>query len=63
MFQCCKLIIILNKWRDKARYKNKKRENELVWNIGNLIFLKTEFCCYIAVASYNDVMYGEILKP
>uniref|UniRef100_A0A8D1EI01 F-box/LRR-repeat protein 15-like leucin rich repeat domain-containing protein n=1 Tax=Sus scrofa TaxID=9823 RepID=A0A8D1EI01_PIG len=30
MFQCCKLIIILNKWRDKARYKNKKRENELM---------------------------------
>uniref|UniRef100_A0A8C3X757 F-box and leucine rich repeat protein 13 n=1 Tax=Catagonus wagneri TaxID=51154 RepID=A0A8C3X757_9CETA len=30
MFQCYKLMIILNKWREKAIYKNKKRENELM---------------------------------
>ncbi|XP_061054215.1 F-box and leucine-rich repeat protein 13 [Eubalaena glacialis] len=30
MFYCYKLIIILTKWRDKARHKYKKREDELM---------------------------------
>nr|XP_023400426.1 F-box/LRR-repeat protein 13 [Loxodonta africana] len=37
-----KLINILTKWRDKARYKNRKREDDLVWYIGNLLS-----CSYI----------------
>uniref|UniRef100_A0A8C6DVG1 F-box and leucine rich repeat protein 13 n=1 Tax=Moschus moschiferus TaxID=68415 RepID=A0A8C6DVG1_MOSMO len=30
MFHCYKMIMTLNKWRDRARYKFKKREDELM---------------------------------
>ncbi|GAB5568472.1 dynein regulatory complex subunit 6 isoform X5 [Prionailurus iriomotensis] len=40
MLHCYKLTAILTKWRDKARLKYKKREDELVRYLGNLVFLE-----------------------
>uniref|UniRef100_A0A8C4MDB3 F-box and leucine-rich repeat protein 13 n=1 Tax=Equus asinus asinus TaxID=83772 RepID=A0A8C4MDB3_EQUAS len=59
-FHHYKLIIILNKWREKARHRYKKREDELVWYIGNLIFLETGFCWYIDVASDNNIDFSSV---
>ena len=59
MFHCYKMIVTLNKWRDRARHKFKKREDELVWHIVNLFFLETELCCYIDVVSDNNTVCGK----
>uniref|UniRef100_A0AC11DPI9 F-box and leucine rich repeat protein 13 n=1 Tax=Ovis aries TaxID=9940 RepID=A0AC11DPI9_SHEEP len=32
MFHCYKMIVILSKWRDRARHKFKKREDELIFS-------------------------------
>lgn len=53
------MIVTLNKWRDRARHKFKKREDELVWHTVNLLFLETELCCYIDVISDNNTVCGK----
>lgn len=56
IFHYNKLIALLHKWRDKARYQSAKRDEELVWYIRNLNFLETKFCYYIDVALDNNAM-------